>query len=151
MLELLNQLDGFDSRGDVKVGPSMVLHSVCVNECCVMRLGNLCCQLALTHNTCSSYTPGHCTAFILCHHAILSALSKSDTGLYFTVEKHGIPFHSILTWRMVLCTLQYTVDSYCILHFHPQTLAAQTEVLSKINCPRTVAMSSVLHQYTRKY
>lgn len=45
MLELLNQLDGFDSRGDVKVGPSMVLHvhSVSVVECCVMRLGNLCC------------------------------------------------------------------------------------------------------------
>ena len=43
MLELLNQLDGFDSRGDVKVGPGMGLHSVHVVECCVMRLGNLCC------------------------------------------------------------------------------------------------------------
>lgn len=43
MLELLNQLDGFDSRGDVKVGPSMGLHSVRVVECCVIRLGNSCC------------------------------------------------------------------------------------------------------------
>ena len=37
MLELLNQLDGFDSRGDVKVGPGMALHSVCVVECYEVR------------------------------------------------------------------------------------------------------------------
>jgi len=38
MLELLNQLDGFDSRGDVKVWSivirnyCLVLHSLCIND-----------------------------------------------------------------------------------------------------------------------
>lgn len=35
MLEIVNQLDGFDSRGNVKVGVEMMRWCVCCFDCCL--------------------------------------------------------------------------------------------------------------------